>query len=88
MSVDVSIPTTARQDALLARCLEYENAQRALRGEAPLADVNALARLQLIDELKALVQTLQADEGIRVQKAYLDAELDVQSQVKTLLGVS
>ncbi len=50
--------------------------------------MNALAKLQLVRQLRDLVRAIQAAEGVQVEEAYLDASLTVQAQVKALLGVS
>ena len=58
-TVEISIPTTAKQDALLAAMLADINADR----EVPFANFNAYARWVLVNAVKSWIETRQELEA-------------------------
>lgn len=88
MAVQVSITTTARQDARLAKMLAAVNADRVASGQAPFADVNDMSKEFLKNVLISWVRNTDSEDGQAVGSAYQDATDAVQAQVKSLLGLS
>lgn len=88
MAIQISIDTTARQDAKLAIVLDRENSRRAVESLPPYADISAMMRVFVIKQLKNLVRSADVEDAEKVQTEYLDASDNVQAQVKTLLGIS
>lgn len=88
MAIQISIDTTARQDAKLAIVLDRENSRRAAESLPPYADISAMMKVFVVKQLKNLVRSADVEDSEKVQTEYLEATDNVQAQVKTLLGIS
>ena len=83
----ISLTTTAQQDAVLARLLIAQNADRIAQQLAPYADVPAMVRGILVGAVQSW-RAQQGDEGLlQVGRAYVDATPAKQATVRSTLGL-
>ena len=83
----ITLTTTASQDAILARRLLAQNADRIAQQLAPYADVPAMVRGILVTAVQSW-RAQQDDEDLRqVGRAYVDATPAKQATVRSTLGL-
>ena len=88
MAISISIPTTPRQDTKLAKYLDWVNDNRIKSGLTPYDTIDDLLEDFLIENTKNLVQQPDIEDAEKVKAAYIDANDNIQSQVKSLLGIT
>jgi len=81
--VNLSVSTTAAQDAKLAKVLTWVNTSR----ETPFADVDAMLLDLLIRETKQLIREVDEREHKAIFEAWEAADESTKDRVKNLLGV-
>ena len=83
----ITLTTTANQDAILARLLIAQNADRAAQQLAPYADAPAMVRGILVAAVQSW-RAQQNDEDLRqVGAAYVAAPSATQATVRSTLGL-
>jgi len=83
----ITLTTTTAQDAILARLLIAQNAERAAQQLAPYADVPAMVRGILVAAVQSW-RAQQDDEDLRkVGAAYVAAPSATQASVRSTLGL-
>ena len=83
----ITLTTTAAQDAILARLLIAQNAERAAQQLAPYADVPAMVRGILVAAVQSWRAQQEQEDRATVGDAYNGATNAVQANVRSLLGL-
>ena len=83
----VTLITTAAQDAILARLLIAQNAERAAQQLAPYADAPAMVRGILVAAVQSWRAQQEQEDTAKVGKAYVDATPATQATVRSTLGL-
>ncbi len=86
MPIDVTVDTSAEQDAKLDALLIVMNDQRVARGEEPYADVNAMAKGALIEQLKGWYAMADHDEVKMFSKTFAAANRATRDEVIAILA--
>ena len=82
----ITLTTTAAQDAVLARLLIAQNADRIAQQLAPYADVPAMVRGIIVGAVQSWRAQQEQEDTARVGKAYVDASPATQATVRSTLG--
>ena len=85
----ITLTTTAAQDAILARLLIAQNAERAAKTppDPPYADVQAMVRGILVAAVQSWRAQQEQEDTVKVGKAYVDAAPATQATVRSTLGL-
>ena len=83
----ITLTTAAAQDAILARLLIAQNAERAAQQLAPYADVQAMVRGILVAAVQSWRAQQEQEDTVKVGKAYVDAAPATQATVRSTLGL-
>ena len=83
----ITLTTAAAQDAILARLLIAQNAERAAQQLAPYADVQAMVRGILVAAVQSWRAQQEQEDTAKVGKAYVDATPATQATVRSTLGL-
>lgn len=87
MAINVSIPTTAAQDAKLAKLLVRVNEARAAEGKPPHATFDAYALAVIIEAVKSWVREQDGLDAEALRTAYDNATPAQQAAARTALGL-
>ena len=83
----ITLTTAAAQDAILARLLIAQNADRAAQQLAPYADVPAMVRGILVAAVQSWRAQQEQEDTAKIGKAYVDAAPATQATVRSTLGL-
>ena len=83
----ISLTTTAQQDAVLARLLIAQNADRIAQQLAPYVDVPAMVRGILVGAVQSWRAQQDQEDTAQVGKAYVEATPAKQASVRSTLGL-
>lgn len=78
--------TTAAQDTVLTRVLAKVNSDRALQGQTPYADVQAMLRGFLVDWAQGWLAQQRAEDVSSACDKYATLSAAAQTNIRTALG--
>ena len=85
--INLTIATTAAQDAKIDKVLARVNQQRIVDGYSEFADVESMIKYNTIQHFRDLIREQDREEFDAIFEAWRGADTTTKDQIRALLGV-